>query len=66
MLAAASRDRTIKLWEVSTRQELATLTGHTDEVEAVAFHPDGRRLVSGGRMGPSGSGVSPPGRISRS
>src|SRR5438105_565359 len=30
-------------------QQSATLTGHTDSVWSVAFSPDGKRIVSGGR-----------------
>jgi predicted secreted protein len=29
-------------------QHIATLIGHTDTVETVAFSPDGRTLISGG------------------
>jgi WD40 repeat protein len=40
-------DGTIGLWEVSSGKALAQLTNHTEYVEALAFAPDGRRLVSG-------------------
>lgn len=46
MIISASRDRTIKMWDLETGKELATLTGHTKAVKAVVVHPDGRRLVS--------------------
>src|SRR5262249_9391628 len=40
-------DNTIKLWDAQTRQELATLKGHYDNVSSVAFSPDGKTLASG-------------------
>jgi len=40
-------DKTIKIWQLYDRQSLATLNGHTWEVYAVAFSPDGETLVSG-------------------
>ena len=48
VLASASFDKTIKIWDVDTGQELRTLTGHTDWVTALAFSPDGTMLASGG------------------
>ena len=39
-------DKTLKLWDAETGQELRTLEGHTGEVSACAFSPDGARVVS--------------------
>jgi WD40 repeat protein/transcriptional regulator with XRE-family HTH domain len=36
----------IKLWDVSTGQELITMIGHTDWIGGLAFSPDGKRLAS--------------------
>ena len=48
LLATASDDGTIRLWDVASRQPLgAPLTGHTDTVYRVAFSPDGRLLATG-------------------
>ena len=47
-LASGSRDATIRLWDVSTSQQKATLEGHTGWVLSVAFSPDGNTLASGG------------------
>jgi WD40 repeat protein len=47
--ASASGDATVKLWEVSTGRELATLEGHRFPVRIVAFSPDGKFLYSEGR-----------------
>ena len=46
-LASGSIDKTLKLWDVASRQLLATLEGHSDSVWAVAFSPDGKTLASG-------------------
>lgn len=42
ILATASADGTVKLWDVATHQLITTLTGHNDTVYGVAFSPDGR------------------------
>ena len=47
MLASASLDQTVKLWDVPTGRELRTFRGHTDVVGAVAFSADGKMLASG-------------------
>jgi WD40 repeat protein len=47
ILATAFKDGTIKLWDVPSREEIATLRGHVDGVTSLAFSPDGRRLASG-------------------
>jgi WD40 repeat protein/tRNA A-37 threonylcarbamoyl transferase component Bud32 len=38
----------VKLWDVATGKELATLQGHRAAVNCVAFAPDGRTLATGG------------------
>ena len=46
MVASRGVDRTVKLWEVETGQELRTLGGHLGLVLCVSFSPDGERIVS--------------------
>src|SRR5262249_42098370 len=45
-LATASYDRTARLWDARTGQELLALKGHTGPVKAVSFSPGGRRLAT--------------------
>ena len=45
-LALACQDRTIKLWDLPSRQLRAVLLGHTREVNAVTFSHDGKLLLS--------------------
>lgn len=47
LLASGSHDRTIRLWDTQTQQEVRVLTGHTQAVNAIAFSSDGQLLVSG-------------------
>ncbi|MFM6628134.1 MAG: WD40 repeat domain-containing protein, partial [Microcystis panniformis] len=46
-LVSGSNDKTIKLWNVETGQEIRTLKGHDDFVQSVNFSPDGKTLVNG-------------------
>jgi len=45
-LASGSRDMSLKLWDLSSGNELRNFAGHTGEVYSVAFSPDGRTLAS--------------------
>jgi WD40 repeat protein len=46
-LASGSWDQTVKFWNVSTGQELSTVSGKMNEVQAVAFSHDGHGLAAG-------------------
>jgi WD40 repeat protein len=46
LLASASNDRTVRLWDPATGALTQTLEGHSDSVWSVAFSPDGRLLAS--------------------
>ena len=43
---SASFDETLRVWDLDSGTELATLTGHSNYVLAVTVTPDGRRAVS--------------------
>jgi HEAT repeat protein len=48
---AGARDHDIRLWNVETGRELKRFKGHPEAVGALAFSPDGRRLLSAGNDG---------------
>jgi WD40 repeat protein len=47
-LASGSQDKTIKLWNLRTREVQRTLSGHSDWILAVAFSADNQTLASAG------------------
>ena len=51
MLASTSDDKTIKLWNVAEQKLIRTMKV-AEHVQAVAFSPDGKRLMTGGRDKP--------------
>ena len=46
LLASGASDRTVKLWDVASKQNIATLP-HMNVVFSVAFSPNGKLLASG-------------------
>ncbi len=47
-ILTGSWDKTAKVWDAATGQELLTLKGHNGWVLSAAFSPDGKRIVTGG------------------
>jgi WD40 repeat protein len=47
-LASAGRDRTVRIWDMSSGREVLTYLGHYDYLRAVAFSPDGKTIASAG------------------
>ena len=47
LLASGSSDGTVKLWDVETQTDVATLEGHAAGIASVAFSPNGMLLASG-------------------
>jgi len=48
MLASASFDHTVRLWDAAAQRHLATLSGHEAPLFAIAFSRDGKWLASAG------------------
>jgi len=46
LLASASTDKTVRLWDAMTGASRGTLEGHSDSAIAIAFSPDGQLLAS--------------------
>jgi len=48
-LASASQDRTVRLWDLASKEEIAVLEGHKGVVSAISFSPDASMLASASR-----------------
>jgi WD40 repeat protein len=46
-IVSGSDDKSVRVWDAKTGEQLRELQGHTDSVTSVAFSPDGNRIVSG-------------------
>ena len=46
LLATADHDGRVKLWDVATGRQLASLDGQDGRLGGVAFSPDGRTLAA--------------------
>lgn len=47
MLASGSSDNTVKLWNLSTGEEICSFKGHLERVDSVTFSLDGKTLATG-------------------
>ncbi len=45
-----SSDNSVRIWDVSTQQQVAVLTGHTSAVTSINFDVSGKYLASGDVM----------------
>ena len=50
-IVTASDDKTAKVWDAKTGQELLTLKGHGGPVLSAAYSPDGKRIATAGSDG---------------
>ena len=50
-LATCGKDRKVCVWNTADGSRLQELTGNAEDVYSVAFHPDGKSLVSGDLKG---------------
>ncbi|MCE1226262.1 MAG: caspase family protein [Geobacteraceae bacterium] len=50
-IVTSSEDRTVKLWDASTANEIRTFTGHQGEVSTISMSTDGTLLLSGDKQG---------------
>jgi WD40 repeat protein len=47
MVASGSKEASVRLWDAASGRQVRVLDGHTAEVRALAFSPDGALLASG-------------------
>ena len=56
-IISASKDMTIKVWDIDSGMEVLTLKGHSRLVNGLAITPDGRTLLSVSVTKASKSGI---------
>lgn len=51
LLAVNDKDRQLTIWDWRERRPVRTLTGHSEDIVSLVFHPRGHLLLSGGWEG---------------
>jgi len=65
LLASASQDGTVRLWDLNRRRSSHALTGHVGGATALAFAPNGEQLASAGANGNVRLWTMPPAKIAK-
>lgn len=47
LVVSGGADKTVRVWDTATEEELACMKGHGKTVRSVAFSPDGSKVISG-------------------
>jgi WD40 repeat protein len=50
-LATGNHDKSVRIWDATSGEQLFVLSGHAGTVWSVSFSPDGKRVASGGSDG---------------
>ena len=56
IVTATRTNRTVRIWDAATGQELRQLIGHSEDALSAAYSPDGKTIVTVGCDGTPGSG----------
>ncbi|ETO09924.1 NB-ARC domain-containing protein, partial [Reticulomyxa filosa] len=46
-IVSGSRDKTVRIWDVSSGKQIKSLEGHSNIIHSAGFSPDGSKIVSG-------------------
>ena len=47
LIASGSEDRTVRLWDMTSKNQIYSFEDHTGGVNSVRFHPDGTCVAAG-------------------
>jgi WD40 repeat protein/tetratricopeptide (TPR) repeat protein len=49
LVSSGDEDKTLQLWDITSKKRLAKIKGHSAEITSIAFGPDGKMFASGSK-----------------